>query len=149
MHVPAYWETQGFRGYNGFGWYRRTFRAASGMRGEHLVLVLGRIDDIDEVYLNGERIGSTGRMSKGVNPEVGGMEYTRLRAYTFPAKILRDGENTIAIRVYDNFMHGGFTKDPWASPHESGFLALSRPSATAGGISGISFETSCRGGSRE
>ena len=78
IHVPAFWETQGLRGYDGYGWYRTTFRPAPGLSGEHLILLLGKIDDIDEALLNGERIGVTGQMKKQGKPDVRRDEYKRL-----------------------------------------------------------------------
>ena len=108
VHVPAFWETQGHKGYDGFAWYRVKFRLDPVLKGQHLILFLGKIDDIDETYLNGERIGRTGTRYTS-----GGDEYRRWRAYTIPGdEIFADRENTIAVRVYDGFMHGGIYDGP-------------------------------------
>ena len=108
IRVPAFWETQGHKGYDGFAWYRVRFRLNPELRGQHLILFLGRIDDIDEAYLNGERIGKTG--TRFTN---GGDEYRRWRAYTIPNdKILSDQDNVVAVRVYDGFAHGGIYDGP-------------------------------------
>lgn len=111
--VPSFWETQGHHGYDGFAWYRREFTLDDGLRDQRLILLLGRIDDADEVWLNGKRIGKTGRM-----PEEGGWHinddaYRKLRAYYIPPQLLRpDGRNVIAVRVYDGFRHGGMYEGP-------------------------------------
>jgi hypothetical protein len=106
--VPVYWETQGHKGYDGYGWYRLKFRLNPGLKGQRLILFLGKIDDIDETYLNGERIGKTG-MKYSRN----GNDFSKWRAYTIPAdKIYPDRENVIAVRVYDGYMHGGMYCGP-------------------------------------
>ena len=108
VRVPAFWETQGHKGYDGFGWYRVKFRLNPELQGQHLILFLGKIDDIDEAYFNGERIGKT-----GTKYTPGGNEYRRWRAYTIPNdKLSADGENVLAVRVYDGFAHGGIYEGP-------------------------------------
>jgi Glycosyl hydrolases family 2, sugar binding domain len=108
IRVPAFWETQGHKGYDGFGWYRVKFRLNPELTGQHLILFLGKIDDIDEAYLNGERIGKT-----GTRYTPNGNEYRRWRAYTIPNDmLLADRENVLAVRVYDGFAHGGIYEGP-------------------------------------
>jgi hypothetical protein len=58
--VPEPWEEQGFHGYNGYGTYRKHFTLDNELRGLMLYLSLGYIDDVDAVYVNGTKIGSTG-----------------------------------------------------------------------------------------
>ena len=112
--VPGYLETQGHRDYDGFSWYRKKFFIPPSLRGEKLVLLLGRIDDADEVYLNGEFIGRTGRMWHGMQRDEMSQEvWKKLRAYYLPPSLLKtDGENTIAVRVYDVWLHGGIYDEP-------------------------------------
>lgn len=113
VFVPSFWETQGFRDYDGFAWYRREFQLDPALQQRRCILLLGRIDDVDEVWLNGRRIGKTGRM-----PEEGGWyinndSYRALRAYVIPPQLLRaDGKNVIAVRVHDGFRHGGMYEGP-------------------------------------
>jgi sialate O-acetylesterase len=113
IRVPAYWETEGYKGYDGFGWYRIRFSVPVSLAKERLVLVLGKIDDIDETYLNGERVGRTGPATEFGNFEFRSNDYLKLRAYTIPAGLLRpDAENVIAVRVFDSFLHGGIYDGP-------------------------------------
>jgi len=112
MMVPAFWDGQGYRDYDGFGWYRVRFRVPQQLRDKDLVLLLGRIDDIDETYLNGERIGRTGRMRSGGRGQELNNEYLELRAYTIPVRLLREDENILAVRVYDGMFHGGIYDGP-------------------------------------
>ena len=60
IHVPSAWEDQGFYGYNGFGFYRKSFALSNEHKGKTLYLNLGYVDDVDETYFNGHKIGSTG-----------------------------------------------------------------------------------------
>lgn len=103
INAPKSWEDQGFRGYDGMAWYRKTITVGSDFQGQDLVLQLGYIDDIDEVFVNGQKIGQTGSF-----PPSYSTAYNALRRYPLPGKFLRFGkENVIAIRVYDSQLEGG------------------------------------------
>ena len=52
IKVPSNWEDQGYYGYNGFAWYRKTFEISDDFKDEDLYLNLGVIDDVDETYFN-------------------------------------------------------------------------------------------------
>ena len=60
IFVPGRWEDQNYPEYDGFAWYRTTFELSDDLKEETLYLNLGRIDDVDETYLNGYLIGSKG-----------------------------------------------------------------------------------------
>jgi len=59
---------------------------------------MGRIVDADEVYINGQKIGSTPYM------------YPQ-RRYSIPSGILKEGKNVIIIRVTNYSGKGGFVPD--------------------------------------
>jgi sialate O-acetylesterase len=102
VHVPNYWEEEGYEEYNGYAWYRRTF-SFGGDANQATYLLLGQIDDVDEVFLNGQRIGGTGRF-----PPHYATAYNQDRIYNLPAGLLRNGaDNVIAVRVYDGAQGGG------------------------------------------
>ncbi|MCB1139343.1 MAG: SpoIIE family protein phosphatase [Leptospiraceae bacterium] len=63
-------------------------------------LRLGRIDDRDRVYLNGQKIGETGKWD-AIKPQ----GYDRIRLYEIPAGLLRQGENRILVQV-QGYFHG-------------------------------------------
>ncbi|HXG00768.1 MAG TPA: beta galactosidase jelly roll domain-containing protein [Bacteroidota bacterium] len=108
--VPAFWEWHGFSEYDGYAWYRVTFRVPAPYSQQRMILLLGLIDDFDETYLNGVQIGKTGVMGKSV---LNTHEYQTMRVYTIPTGLLRtDHVNTIAVRVYDGFRDGGIYKGP-------------------------------------
>jgi hypothetical protein len=111
--VPALWETQGLKGYDGVAWYRREFLLDPELRGASLLLLLGKIDDEDEVWFNGRRIGRTGITPRKDGTAFINNSYLVLRAYPIPSQLIRsDGRNVIAVRVYDIFFHGGIYQGP-------------------------------------
>jgi len=104
------WETQGFNGYDGFGWYRMSIVIPSSLKKEAdkmggLMLNLGRIDDADYVYLNGQFLGKTGDIPPNYKAA-----FDTDRKYEIPTiSILWDATNVIAVRVYDGGGGGGIT----------------------------------------
>ncbi len=111
--VPAFWESQGYPDYDGFAWYRVRFTAPANLLTHRLILLLGKIDDFDETYLNGEKIGHTGTMETRLTDIPGSDAYQQLRAYTIPPELLHSGgSNTLAVRVYDGFRDGGIYAGP-------------------------------------
>ena len=112
--APGTWEDGGYHGYDGFAWYRRAFEltpeALERARRGPATLHLGRIDDSDEVWVNGLFVGKGGRMPR--DQYATGL-FVR-RAYTLPPDVLRAGRNTVAVRVYDGGLEGGFTSGPLA-----------------------------------
>lgn len=104
IRVPGKWESQGFHGYDGYAWYRTTFDGQDLARYKgSLTLMLGYIDDIDQVYLNGELIGATGSF-----PPYFSTAYNAKRIYHLPDESINfNQENTIAVRVFDTIQDGG------------------------------------------
>jgi sialate O-acetylesterase len=108
IFVPGAWESEGYWGYDGTAWYRRGVRLTERDLREPLYLRLGRVDDVDQVWVNGRFVGSTGRFPES-NYETA---YFAERAYRIPPGFLRPGENVIAIRVYDAGLEGGLLDGP-------------------------------------
>jgi sialate O-acetylesterase len=106
--VPDQWENQGYEDYNGYAWYRKTFKVGDMPSNTIIYLMLGRIDDVEEVYLNGKLLGKNGSFPPNYITA-----YNRARKYTIPAGYLnKDGENVIAIKVYDAYLEGGIVDGP-------------------------------------
>jgi len=106
--VPDSWEKQGYDDYNGYAWYRKRFHSGSVPKNSPVYLVLGNIDDVDIVYLNGKVLGSNGSFPPDVVTA-----YGNRRKYSIPAGYLNEsGENVIAVRVYDSQMDGGIVNGP-------------------------------------
>ena len=108
--VPGEWEQQGFREYDGFAWYRKKFTLPAGFTVNEMVMLVGRIDDMDQVFINGKLIGGTGEIEeKWAHND----EHERPRTYFIPNGLLKPGKaNTIAVRVYDQEQRGGIYEGP-------------------------------------
>ena len=115
LMVPAHWDIQGYQDYDGFGWYKKTFYLPKKIDGESMILLLGKIDDIDQTFVNGILVGSTGLWNfENLPPEFNKNEEYRInRVYSVPQKLLKFGEeNTVVVRVYDGFREGGIYDGP-------------------------------------
>ncbi|MBQ9788771.1 MAG: hypothetical protein IJW31_04140 [Lentisphaeria bacterium] len=81
-------------------WVRKTVEIPDEMVGKDLILNLGPIDDCDDTYFNGVKVGSI---------EITHNEYWQtLRVYKIPAELVKKGKNVIASRVYNYLGAGGF-----------------------------------------
>lgn len=106
IYVPKRWEEQGFNGYNGFAWYRTSVLVPTAFDQRMIHLELGFIDDVDEVFFNGVKIGQSGSF-----PPQFTTAYNAFRKYVIPLKLIRfDGRNTIAVRTYDSQLEGGIVR---------------------------------------
>jgi len=96
--VPGYWEDQGVHNLDGVVWYRREINIPSSMVVPGAKVFLGRIVDADVLYINGQKVGSTGYM------------YPQ-RRYNVPDGVLKPGKNLFVVRVTNNAGKGGFVPD--------------------------------------
>ncbi|MFT6865270.1 MAG: hypothetical protein ACJA08_000087 [Cyclobacteriaceae bacterium] len=105
IFVPSRWENEGFSGYDGFAWYRKSFDYRPATNKDHHILDLGYIDDADEVFFNGVLIGKGGEMPPNYRTS-----YDSHRTYFVPNELIKWGENQVAVRVYDRSQDGGIVK---------------------------------------
>lgn len=108
IQVPAAWEKQGYSKYDGFAWYRRKFARDPMFTNQTLLLMLGKIDDFHEVFLNSQKLGGyipAKAALKGTSP------WNTLNYYRFNASMLKDS-NIIAVRVLDTGGGGGIYEGP-------------------------------------
>jgi hypothetical protein len=114
ISVPSPWEDQGYRDYDGYAWYRKTFVYPGTKEDDKMVIMMGKIDDIDQVYINGTLVGSTGTFPTKSRSEVyTSQEYNAFRGYYIPAGLLKKGQkNVIAVRVLDTGGIGGIYEGP-------------------------------------
>ncbi|MCA0387031.1 MAG: glycoside hydrolase [Bacteroidetes bacterium] len=111
--VPSYLENQGLSQFEGYGWYRLSFDHKKNDLKSQLLLLLGKIDDFDEVYLNGRLIGGTGNMKDAKVEYIQSEEWMQNRVYTIPAGLIRtDRPNILAVRIFDAFQQGGIYSGP-------------------------------------
>lgn len=102
MELPSLWEERGLADFDGVLWFRKVVSIPSADAAASGILELGPIDDSDETFINGVRIGST------LN------RYNEDRRYQVPAGVLKAGENVIAVRVEDTGGGGGV----YGKPHQ-------------------------------
>lgn len=102
MKVPQHWQRVGLK-HNGTVWFRKEVDVPAEWAGHDLVVELGRIDDCDQTYFNGQRIGQTWRD----NPWAVFVH----RKYTVPGKLVKAGRNVVAVRVFDTGGDGGFAAE--------------------------------------
>ena len=114
IFVPSKWEDQGYRNYDGYAWYRKTFNYKGNFSDETIILVLGKIDDLDQVYINGTLVAGTGDLTSQTNKRVNtGEQHRAFRGYYIPKNVLKkDQKNLIAVRVYDGQGAGGIYEGP-------------------------------------
>ncbi|MEZ4885656.1 MAG: sialate O-acetylesterase [Chitinophagales bacterium] len=98
MEVPGYWKDTELGSKNGVVWFRKDFEVPKSMLGKTAQLTLGRIVDADSVYVNGVFVGTTG------------YQYPP-RRYQIPADILKEGINTMTVRIINESGNGGFVLD--------------------------------------
>ena len=123
MMVPGNWENHGYRDYDGYAWYRTTFKVSNINPNEELLLLMGKIDDFDHTYLNGEMIGSTGTIKNDPRLIKTGHEWSKFRVYDIPQGTLKTNSiNTIAVRVYDGLWGGGIYEGPVGIISKSEYL---------------------------
>ncbi len=95
MTLPTRIEDAGYSDFDGVFWFRRTFELPENWDGGDAELHLGAVDDMDTTWVNGERVGATD-----------GWDVRRV--YTIPGRLLKRGENHLAVRVLDTSGGGGF-----------------------------------------
>jgi sialate O-acetylesterase len=134
VFVPAKWEDQGYRDYDGYAWYRKTFVYQGTQVEDKFVLLLGKIDDIDQVYINGTLVGSTGNLTATPNIRVSaGQEYEAVRGYYIPAGLIKKGQKTvIAVRVLDTGGVGGIYEGPVGIVTQSKYIEYWRKIKSSG-----------------
>lgn len=94
--LPFFFRDTALAGFIGSVWFRRSFTVPRAMVGKEAKLWLGTIVDSDTVFINGVQVGRTD------------YQYPP-RKYTVPAGLLKEGENTIVIRVKCEKGKGRFT----------------------------------------
>lgn len=109
INIGRIWEDElNEPNYDGFGWYRWQQKIPSSLKKTAtkyggFVLQLGKIDDADQTFFNGELLGETGSM-----PPEDNSAWAENRKYIIPlSKIKWDETNTIAVRVWDSGGGGG------------------------------------------
>jgi len=120
LNVNETWEKQGVASYNGYAWYRVRFYLPSKIKNQALLkdslqFVLGKIDDYDQVFLNGHFLGQNGKTFPPNTNAPADFIHTRSvydvpRVYVLSVGDLRlkwDADNVLAVRMFDSGGPGG------------------------------------------
>jgi len=99
IKVPSLWENQQLGNMDGIVWMRKTIVLTADQAKKEAVLYLSKIDDEDQTFVNGIEVGTNKLWDKQ-------------RIYKIPSNILKEGANTIAVRITDYSGGGGIYGDP-------------------------------------
>jgi sialate O-acetylesterase len=98
MEIPSdYWKGTELETFDGIVCFRKKFELPASFSGNDMVLYLGPIDDMDDTYLNGVRIGEN--LSLGF--------WQKERIYKVPGNLLKSGQNVLTVFVIDHMGGGG------------------------------------------
>jgi azurin len=105
MQVPGNWETRGLEDFDGVVWFTRTadVKAPAG----EASLSIGRVGNNAEVWVNGLSVAVGAGGGRGAAP-AGGGRGNAPPSYELPAGTLKNGANTITVRITNNRNDGGF-----------------------------------------
>lgn len=106
--LPAHWEDHsGYTLDHVYGWFRRRIVVPKEQAGTPQVLDLGQIDDVDETFVNGVKIGGLGSFPPDYKTA-----WNITRRYPVPAGLLKgDGSDLVAVRCFDGEGKGGIWKE--------------------------------------
>ncbi|MDH6309933.1 sialate O-acetylesterase [Dysgonomonas sp. PFB1-18] len=96
-YLPGMWKEKGVDIKRGILWLRKEFNVSKEDTGKSATLRLGYIIDSDSAFVNGKFVGTTG------------YQYPP-RIYKVPQGVLKEGKNTVAIRIVTNEW-GGIKED--------------------------------------
>ena len=114
--VPGSWQSQRIKPANGLGWYRIRFIVPARFKSGNVAVLLGRVGDADEAFLNGVKIGGEGLIGERF------VEATKAeRLYKIPPGLLRDNDtNILSVRVMNTYLNGGiFDKNSMIGDHSA------------------------------
>ena len=108
VKLPATWEEHSnYTEDNVFGWFRRELTVPADLQGKDIYINVGKIDDADETFFNGVKVGGMGHFPPNY---VSAWDISR--HYKVPHEIIHnDGKNIIAVRVFDGIQGGGIYND--------------------------------------
>lgn len=108
--VPSLWRSKYIKESAGeTAWYLKEFELPKHLRNKDLYLFLGQIDDFDETYVNGQRIGST----RDGLPFGSSRSWLKMRKYKILKELLNPRDkNTIVVKVEDLGGNAGIIGGP-------------------------------------
>jgi beta-galactosidase len=128
VKLPGTWEEQSnYTEDNVIGWFRRELTIPADLRGKDIVINMGKIDDADETYFNGVKVGGLGHFPPNYTTA-----WDIIRRYKIPSDIIHyGGKNSIAVRVFDGIQGGGIYND--GTKVTEGIFESTSPAGSGGG----------------
>lgn len=113
--LPVPWDLPADKGgigagdYTGYGIYRSAVIIPSALKEKSLAVFFNGIDDADETFINGKRIGMTGAFPPSKETDSGYISaWAAPRVYYLPESLIKfDNENIIEVKVYNHSGKGG------------------------------------------
>lgn len=99
MDIPQLWEQAGLEGLDGILWFQKEIELKAPDLAGDIEIHLGPIDDTDYTYFNGVKIGETVQ------------KYNVNRKYVVDRSLLKEGKNSLVVRVEDTGGGGGIYGD--------------------------------------
>lgn len=93
--IPGFWNNSELKGFTGSVWFKRNIVLTPEMIKQEAKFYVGAVDDRYTAYINGNKVGSEWQRGKE-------------RVFTLPPDLLKQGNNTIVIRVINPEGLGGF-----------------------------------------
>ncbi len=103
IELPSIWETNSQKQYaalDGVVWFQKEINLTQSEANEPALLSLGPIDDSDITWINGVKVGEMHN------------RYNKDRKYKIRKGVLKEGKNSIVIRVEDYIGGGGIYGSP-------------------------------------
>jgi len=88
------WGVSELRAFTGLVWFRTHFTLTAGQAKSAARLDLGKVNQVDQTWLNGHPVGNT-------------FGYDAERTYQIPAGSLRAGDNVLVMNVLSTYAEGG------------------------------------------
>ena len=89
VKVPGIWDVSPLKDYKGVVWLRKEFEWPENINPDTIKLFLDKIDEMDETFINGIKVGSHLTIGDWVNE----------RVYFIDKGILKPGKNVIAVKI--------------------------------------------------
>lgn len=112
IDVPGSWNESGIKelaNHDGFAWYRTFVFIPKEWEGKRVFFSLGSVDNIEETFFNGEKIGAYGSMP----PLLQGPASDIRRPYVIEPDMFQAGDwNLLALRLFDMGGNAGIRTGP-------------------------------------
>jgi hypothetical protein len=79
--------------------YRKEINVPAYMAGKDMFFAIGRVDETEETFFNGQFVGKS-------------KSWNQSRGHRIPGNLVKAGKNVLAVRTWDEGIHGGMMGDP-------------------------------------